>query len=147
LLLRGPQTPGELRTRTNRLADFTDVSEVESALEALQDLNGQILVQKLAREPGKRESRYVQLFSELSEENSEFNTASHISHENSAVNSLPNISNLESYNPKSRLINDTNNSSLGDKAALAERVVSLEKQVASLLKKMDSIAAQLNNNE
>ena len=39
LLLRGPQTPGELRTRTNRLADFSDVSEVESALEALQALN------------------------------------------------------------------------------------------------------------
>ena len=65
LLLRGPQTPGELRTRTNRLADFTDVSEVESALEALQDLNGQILVKKLAREPGKRESRYVQLLSDF----------------------------------------------------------------------------------
>lgn len=67
LLLRGPQTPGELRTRTNRLADFADVSEVESALEALQDLSGQILVKKLAREPGKRESRYVQLLSDFDE--------------------------------------------------------------------------------
>ncbi len=67
LLLRGPQTPGELRTRTNRLADFSDVSEVESALEALQDLNGQTLVKKLAREPGKRESRYVQLLSDFDE--------------------------------------------------------------------------------
>jgi uncharacterized protein YceH (UPF0502 family) len=67
LLLRGPQTPGELRTRTNRLADFADVSEVESALEALQDLNGQTLVKKLAREPGKRESRYVQLLSDFDE--------------------------------------------------------------------------------
>ena len=67
LLLRGPQTPGELRTRTNRLADFSDVSEVESALEALQALNGQTLVKKLAREPGKRESRYVQLLSDFDE--------------------------------------------------------------------------------
>ncbi len=67
LLLRGPQTPGELRTRTNRLADFADVSEVESALEALQALNGQTLVKKLAREPGKRESRYVQLLSDFDE--------------------------------------------------------------------------------
>ncbi|MEY8200485.1 MAG: YceH family protein, partial [Colwellia sp.] len=55
LLLRGPQTPGELRTRTNRLADFADVSEVESTLNQLQDLNGQILVRKLEREPGKRD--------------------------------------------------------------------------------------------
>ncbi len=65
LLLRGPQTPGELRTRTNRLADFTDVKEVETALNQLQDLNGKVLVKKLAREPGKRESRYVHLFSPL----------------------------------------------------------------------------------
>jgi len=62
LLLRGPQTPGELRTRSNRLAEFHDVSEVELALQQLHDLNGAVLVQKLAREPGKRESRYAQLF-------------------------------------------------------------------------------------
>lgn len=67
LLLRGPQTPGELRTRTNRLADFSDVSEVESTLHELQDLSGQILVKKLAREPGKRDSRYVHLFSTFDE--------------------------------------------------------------------------------
>ena len=132
LLLRGPQTPGELRTRTNRLADFADVSEVESALEVLQELNGQTLVKKLAREPGKRESRYVQLFSEFSEESSVLNTVSN---------------NSESHNSEKHFINDTNNSSLDDKTALAERVVNLEKQVAALLEKMDSIAAKLNNNE
>jgi len=65
LLLRGPQTPGELRTRSNRLADFADVNEVEKALNQLQNLNNQTLVKKLEREPGKRESRYVQLFSDL----------------------------------------------------------------------------------
>ncbi|WP_158970393.1 YceH family protein [Paraglaciecola sp. L3A3] len=62
LLLRGPQTPGELRTRTNRLAEFANVDEVEQALTQLQDLNGEQLVIKLAREPGKRESRYAHLF-------------------------------------------------------------------------------------
>lgn len=67
LLLRGPQTPGELRTRTNRLADFADVNEVEATLEQLRDLNGSQLVTKLAREPGKRESRYAQLFSDHEE--------------------------------------------------------------------------------
>lgn len=65
LLLRGPQTPGELRTRSNRLADFADVNEVEKALSQLHDLNNLTLVKKLEREPGKRESRYVQLFSDL----------------------------------------------------------------------------------
>ena len=69
LFLRGPQTPGELRTRTNRLADFTDVSEVETTLNQLQDLNGKELVKKLAREPGKRDSRYIHLLADISEVN------------------------------------------------------------------------------
>jgi len=66
LLLRGPQTPGELRTRSNRLADFTNVDEVEAALSSLSDHSEGQLVAKLEREPGKRESRYAQLFSEQS---------------------------------------------------------------------------------
>jgi len=63
MLLRGPQTPGELRTRTNRLADFNNVDEVEATLNKLQDLNDQQLVVKLDREPGKRDARYAHLFS------------------------------------------------------------------------------------
>lgn len=62
LLLRGPQTPGELRTRTNRLAQFANVNEVESELAVLGEFNGDKLVRKLAREPGKREARYAHLF-------------------------------------------------------------------------------------
>ena len=71
LLLRGAQTPGELRTRTNRLADFTNVTEVEATLNQLQNLNGQALVKKLAREPGKRDARYVHLFSSCGENSNE----------------------------------------------------------------------------
>ncbi|RSD29702.1 YceH family protein [Vibrio pectenicida] len=63
LLLRGAQTPGELRTRTNRLADFSDVKEVESILENMASPDDGSLVIKLAREAGKRESRYMHLFS------------------------------------------------------------------------------------
>jgi uncharacterized protein YceH (UPF0502 family) len=62
LLLRGAQTPGELRTRTNRLAQFNNVNEVENSLTILSDFNGEKLVVKLNREPGKRESRFAQLF-------------------------------------------------------------------------------------
>lgn len=61
LLLRGAQTPGELRTRTNRLCEFTDVQEVEHCLDAMAARN-EALVMKLAREPGQRESRYAHLF-------------------------------------------------------------------------------------
>jgi len=64
LLLRGAQTPGELRTRTSRLCRFDDVQEVETALERLMEREDGPFVSRLQREPGKRESRYAQLFSE-----------------------------------------------------------------------------------
>jgi len=62
LLLRGPQTPGELRTHAGRLAAFTDVAEVEQALEALASREDGPFVARLPREPGRRESRFAQLF-------------------------------------------------------------------------------------
>jgi uncharacterized protein len=62
LLLRGPQTPGELRSRASRMAPFADVSEVEAVLQSLLGREGGPLVARLAREPGRRESRYMHLF-------------------------------------------------------------------------------------
>ncbi|HCG8630430.1 TPA: YceH family protein [Vibrio parahaemolyticus] len=62
MLLRGAQTPGEIRTRTNRLATFHDVKEVEAVLEYLASEDKGPLVVKLPREAGKRESRYMHLF-------------------------------------------------------------------------------------
>jgi uncharacterized protein YceH (UPF0502 family) len=62
LLLRGPQTPGELRSRAGRMASFTDVAEVEAALQSLLDREEGPLVARLPREPGRRESRYVHQF-------------------------------------------------------------------------------------
>ncbi len=63
LLLRGPQTPGELRSRASRMAPFTEVSEVEAALTRLSERPEGPFVVRLAREPGRRESRYAHLFS------------------------------------------------------------------------------------
>jgi len=63
LLLRGPQTPGELRTHAARLAPFGDVSDVETELEELMTRPDGPFVAKLPREPGRRESRYMHLFS------------------------------------------------------------------------------------
>jgi uncharacterized protein YceH (UPF0502 family) len=62
LLLRGAQTPGELRTRAARMAEFADAGQAEAALEALASRESGPLVQRLAREPGRRESRYAHLF-------------------------------------------------------------------------------------
>lgn len=57
LLLRGPQTPGQLRTHGERLQAFTGIEDVEAALTALMERD-EPLVQRLPREPGKRETRY-----------------------------------------------------------------------------------------
>jgi uncharacterized protein YceH (UPF0502 family) len=62
LLLRGPQTPGELRSRAARMAETNDVSEIEAALENLMTRPDGPFVARLPREPGRRESRYAHLF-------------------------------------------------------------------------------------
>ena len=63
LLLRGPQTPGELRSRSGRLHTFDDPSDVVAALEGLRKRDGGALVVKLPRTPGRRDSEYMHLFS------------------------------------------------------------------------------------
>jgi uncharacterized protein YceH (UPF0502 family) len=59
LLLRGPQTVGELRSRTERIYRFEDLSEVEATLDELSD-SGYIV--KLPRVPGRKEPRYAHIF-------------------------------------------------------------------------------------
>ncbi|KIF97917.1 YceH family protein [Enterobacter cloacae] len=63
LLLRGAQTPGELRTRASRMHEFADMQEVEQTLDGLATREDGPYVVRLAREPGKRGSRYMHLFS------------------------------------------------------------------------------------
>jgi uncharacterized protein YceH (UPF0502 family) len=60
LMLRGPQTPGELRGRTNRLAEFASVADVETTLNGLI---ARELVVQLPRRPGQKEERYAHLLS------------------------------------------------------------------------------------
>jgi uncharacterized protein len=60
LLLRGAQTPGELKSRSDRLADFRDLAEVEAVLERLGERNPPFAV-RLPRLPGTKESRYMHL--------------------------------------------------------------------------------------
>lgn len=67
LLLRGAQTPGELRTRSGRLHEFTDVSEVEQTLNALLQRDDSATVVRLAREPGRREHRFIHLLDDETE--------------------------------------------------------------------------------
>jgi uncharacterized protein len=66
LLLRGPQTPGELRGRTERLYNFEDLGDVQSTLQRLIERDPP-LVRVLPRQPGTKEARYVQLLAGDSE--------------------------------------------------------------------------------
>ncbi len=60
LLLRGAQTPGELRQRTTRYAEFSGIPEIETTLEALRRRDPQ-LVEELPRQPGQKENRWLEL--------------------------------------------------------------------------------------
>ncbi len=64
LFVRGPQTVGEIRTRTNRLCNFSSLADAESTLQALIDKDEGPYVASMAREPGRREIRHQHLFAE-----------------------------------------------------------------------------------
>jgi hypothetical protein len=66
LLLRGPQTPGEIKTRAERLCEFASTAEVESLLQDLT-LRAEPWAVKLPRQPGQKEVRYRHLFSGTAE--------------------------------------------------------------------------------
>jgi uncharacterized protein len=61
LMLRGPQTSGELKTRTARLHNFNDLGEVEKTLETLVSREPEPLAAELPRQPGTRETRFMHL--------------------------------------------------------------------------------------
>ena len=63
LMLRGPQTPGELRGNTSRLFDFSGLDEVEQTLAGLITHEPDQLVVRLARQPGQKEVRFAHLLS------------------------------------------------------------------------------------
>lgn len=69
LLLRGPQTVGEIRGRTERMYPFNNLEEVKKSIESLEDME---LIRMLPKQPGRKESRYIHLLGgdidELTEE-------------------------------------------------------------------------------
>ena len=61
LMLRGPQTVGEIRGRSNRLYDFADLAEAEHTLQQLRERAAGALVKELPRLPGRKEPRFAHL--------------------------------------------------------------------------------------
>ncbi|MCP4469870.1 MAG: DUF480 domain-containing protein [Gammaproteobacteria bacterium] len=106
LLLRGPQTPGELRAHSGRLHEFADNNAVLAALEGLIHYASGALVVKLPRTAGRKDSEYMHLFS------GEVDLAAHAQKVEAAQTSV--------------------NSSRSDMAQLEQRVSELEAEVAEL---------------
>ena len=120
LLLRGPQTPGELRSRASRMAPITDVAQIETALENLaQDPAGPRVVQ-LPREPGRRDSRYAHLFS-------------------GEVQAVPSAPGMGAHGIETRPQEAPR--------ALGDRVGALEQQVQDLRAELDAVRASLLSRE
>jgi uncharacterized protein YceH (UPF0502 family) len=106
LILRGPQTPGELKARSGRLHEFADNSEVVVALDGLIAREGGPLVVKLPRTPGRKDAEFMHLFS-------------------GAVDIEAHVSQAHAAKPAAA-------SSKNGIAELAERVEKLEQEVADL---------------
>jgi uncharacterized protein YceH (UPF0502 family) len=105
LLLRGPQTPGELRTRAERMHPFEDLSAVQSSLQHLMKREPP-LVKVLPRQPGTKEVRYAHLLS----------------------------GDVESFEPKPDVVAGATTISAGGEriAQLEEEIASLHKEIAEL---------------
>ena len=106
LLLRGPQTPGELRARSGRLHRFADNQAVVDALSGLMKRDVDPLVVKLPRTPGRRDSEYMHLFSGPVD--------------------------IEMVEEKAKSSRSSGNERRSSIAELEERVTNLEAQVAEL---------------
>jgi uncharacterized protein YceH (UPF0502 family) len=120
LMLRGPQTPGELKQRTDRLHPFGDLAAVEDALERLIDRE---LVARLPRRPGQKEQRYVQLL-------------------DGGEDGAPAAAAVESLAPVGAGDGAVAQPAIAP-TALEERVDSLESQVAELSAELRALRAEL----
>jgi uncharacterized protein YceH (UPF0502 family) len=117
LLLRGPQTPGELRGRTERMHRFEHLDEVQSTLQRLMQRDPPLAVM-LARQPGTKESRYAHLLS--GEVEASTLPASATSHTSSGSSEAARISHLEE-----------------EVAGLRAEVTDLKQQLASFRKQFE----------
>ena len=110
LLLRGPQTPGELRARSGRLHEFADNGDVVVALTGLIEREGEPFVVKLPRTPGRKDAEYMHLFSGPID--------------------------LEAHASQAQAASKTGSSERHSVAELAERISRLEAELAELRKQM-----------
>jgi len=125
LLVRGPQTPGELRTRVPRMAPLQDGAEVDNALENLATRPDGPFVKQLPREPGRRDSRFAHLFS--GEDQIPLTEGESHAPALAEAEPRPNIGRTEAH------------------GSLAARVQSLEEQVAALRQELEELRTSIKS--
>ncbi len=101
LLLRGPQTPGELRSRSDRLFEFGSVQDVEDALRRMAEID-EPLVQEMPRRPGQKEVRWTHLVGDIPEWQPEAREIA----EPSLLDAAPSKTSLSSLNTRLERIED-----------------------------------------
>ena len=111
LLLRGPQTPGELRARSGRLHEFADNAEVAEALTGLIEHESEALAVQLPRTPGRKDAEYMHLFSGPVD--------------------------MQAHAEKARSESGSGSSARVSMAELVQRVSDLEAEIAELRKLME----------
>jgi uncharacterized protein YceH (UPF0502 family) len=132
LMLRGPQTPGELRSRADRLYTFDDLSAVQATLERLASRPATVadqgnadtagpLVVLLPRQPGSREARYAHL-----------------------IGGLPDLSAVAAVAAVAAVPRDRGE---GGSGATAQRIAELEAEVASLTEALEALQLRVNRLE
>jgi uncharacterized protein YceH (UPF0502 family) len=122
LLLRGPQTPGELRGRTERMHRFDELSDVQSVLQRLMTREP-ALVKVLPRQPGTKEARYAHLLSGDVQTFEPATASAHASSYSSAISS----SSLSSE----------------EETELKERMAELEAEVAILTRELGELRGEV----
>jgi uncharacterized protein len=128
LMLRGPQTPGELKARTDRLHAFGDMGELSETLERLIERR---LAMRLDRRPGQREERYAHLLSDDGE------------HGASTSAPAPGVGEEEPAAPRPAAEADAAAAAAGLGPSGNERIERIERQLAALRAEIKALREEL----
>jgi hypothetical protein len=133
LLIRGPQTPGELNSRCRRMTHFASSADAESELQKLADMPRGAMVVKLPRKPGQKDSRWTHLFSDPEESMTE-------AHEHAAVAEAP-AAKSRPMDGRSTLLKKTDNDRI---LHLEQQVESMRREIRALNERFDGLRKHLD---
>ena len=137
LMLRGPQTSGELRVRTERMVQFADLAEVEAELDALSARHEPLAV-RLRRAPGQKEERYATLLSPASSTDPPADSFSAVSAVSARTSPRP-PSPAPTSEPMADIVADAG----GDVSSLWAAVEALQADVSALRAEVEALRAAL----